>query len=318
MSMAAHMPSFTPCTEHRMSSALNCTFAVGLRQGRQATASKGFQHDHSLRINPGGVMNRSQLWKVVGLVFLACGFAGAQTITTFSAPGAGTGAGQGTGGFGINPQGTVVGSFVDNGNVFHGFQCVSGCASPSTFTTFDAPGAGAAAGQGTITFSINRFGVITGFYIDANNVTHGFVTAAPFNNFTILNEPDAGQGAGQGTVAGNVNLRGEIAGYYIDASGVSHGFVTAPPYRTFTSFDPPGSVFTNTAVASALSLHGSVTGTYLDAGGALHGYVRDANGAIAEFDAPGAGTGPGQGTGGASINDLEAVTGNYVDSTGLN
>ena len=58
-------------------------------------------------------MNRLQLWKVVSVVLLACGLASAQTITTFSAPGAGTGAGQGTGGFGINPQGTVVGSYLD-------------------------------------------------------------------------------------------------------------------------------------------------------------------------------------------------------------
>ena len=70
--------------------------------------------------------------------------------------------GQGTGGFGINPQGTVVGSFLDNNNVFHGFQCVSGCGSPSTFSEFNAPGAGTAANQGTITFSINLFGVTTG------------------------------------------------------------------------------------------------------------------------------------------------------------
>ena len=74
-------------------------------------------------------MNRLQLWKVVSVVLLACGLASAQKITTFSAPGAGTGAGQGTGGFGINPQGTVVGSYLDDGNVFHGFQCVSGCGS---------------------------------------------------------------------------------------------------------------------------------------------------------------------------------------------
>ena len=71
-------------------------------------------------------MNRLQLWKVVSVALLACGLASAQNITTFSAPGAGTGYGQGTGGFGINPQGTVVGSFLDDGNVFHGFQCVSG------------------------------------------------------------------------------------------------------------------------------------------------------------------------------------------------
>ena len=205
-------------------------------------------------------MNRLQLWKVVSVVLLACGLASAQTITTFSAPGAGTGAGQGTGGFGINPQGTVVGSYLDDGNVFHGYQCVSGCGSPSTFTKFNAPGAGTAANQGTITFSINLFGVIAGYYIDANNVAHGFVTAAPFKTFTTLNDPDAGQGAGQGTFAGNVNLGGEIAGYYVDANGVSHGFVTAPPYRTFTSFDPEGSVNTLTAVASALNLEGAVDG----------------------------------------------------------
>ena len=80
--------------------------------------------------------------------------------------------------------------------------------------------------QGTITFSINLFGVITGYYVDASNVAHGFVTAAPFRTFITLNDPDAGQGAGQGTFAGNVNLGGEISGNYIDANGVSHGFVT--------------------------------------------------------------------------------------------
>ncbi len=268
-------------------------------------------------------MNRLQLWKVVSVVLLACGLASAQSITTqnittFSAPGAGTGAGQGTGGFGINPQGTVVGSFLDDGNVFHGYQCVSGCGSPSTFSEFNAPGAGTAANQGTITFSINLFGVIAGYYIDANNVAHGFVTAAPFKSFITLTDPDAGQGAGQGTFAGNINLGGEIAGNYVDASGVSHGFVTSPPYRTFTSFDPEGSVNTLAPVASALNLEGTFTGVYLDANGALHGYVRAANGTITEYNVTGAGTGSGQGTEGSSISDLGATTGNYIDSSGVN
>src|SRR5579863_2496346 len=253
-------------------------------------------------------MIRLQLWKVASIVFLACGLASAQTITSFSAPGAGTGAGQGTGGFGINPQGTVVGSFLDDGNVFHGYQCVSGCGSTSTFTTFNAPGAGTAANQGTITFSINLFGVTTGYYIDASNVAHGFVTAAPFTNFVTLTDPDAGEGPGQGTFAGNVNLRGEIAGSYIDAGGVSHGFVTSPPYHTFTSFDPEGSVNTLMPVASALNLEGEVDGTYLDANGTFHGFVRAGNGTITEFNVMGAGTGSGQGTSGSSINDLGVAT----------
>jgi hypothetical protein len=284
-----------------------------------SNAFKGLHHDHSLQINSGGVMNRLQLWKVVSVVLLACGLASAQTITSFSAPGAGTGAGQGTGGFGINPQGTVVGSYLDDGNVFHGYQCVSGCGTASTFTTYNAPGAGTAAGQGTITFSINVFGVITGFLIDANNVSHGFVTTAPFKHFTILNEPDAGQGAGQGTTAGNIKPEGgEIAGSYVDSSGVSHGFVTAPPYRTFTSFDPKGSVATLIPVASALNQEGEVTGTYVDASGAFHGFVRAANGTITEYNVKGAGTGAGQGTSGSSISDLGTTTGNYIDSSGVN
>jgi hypothetical protein len=264
-------------------------------------------------------MNRLQLWKVVSVVLLACGLASAQTITPFSAPGAGTGAGQGTGGFGINPQGTVVGSYLDDGNVFHGYQCVSGCGAASTFTTFNAPGAGKAANQGTITFSINVFGVITGYFIDANNVAHGFVTSAPFKTFITLTDPDAGTGSGQGTFAGNIKPEGgEIAGSFVDASGVSHGFVTAPPYHTFTSFDPKGSVNTLMPVASALNQEGEVTGTYLDAKGALHGFVRAANGTITTYNVKGAGKGPGQGTSASSISDLGTTTANYIDSNGVN
>src|SRR5580698_8161138 len=66
----------------------------------ERATSKEFQNDHSIKSNPGGVMNPSQLWKVVSIVLLACGLASAQKhITVFDAPGAGTGAGQGTGGF---------------------------------------------------------------------------------------------------------------------------------------------------------------------------------------------------------------------------
>ena len=43
------------------------------------------------------------------------------TITEFDAPGAGTGAGQGTGASGINPAGTTEGNYNDSSNVFHGF-----------------------------------------------------------------------------------------------------------------------------------------------------------------------------------------------------
>ena len=63
--------------------------------------------------------------------------------------------------------------------------------------TFDAPGAGTMAGQGTGCFAgtdcsvlINNFGAITGYYLDANNVYHGFVRS-PDGKFTSFEAPGA-------------------------------------------------------------------------------------------------------------------------------
>src|SRR5438874_2269930 len=64
------------------------------------------------------------------------------TFTTFDAPGAGTGDGQGTFapifGFNINPQGTITGNYIDVCYVSHGFVR----APAGTRTTSDASGAG--------------------------------------------------------------------------------------------------------------------------------------------------------------------------------
>jgi hypothetical protein len=45
----------------------------------------------------------------------------------------------------------------------------------------------------------------------------------------------------------------------------------------------------------------------------LHGFVRDRHGHFAEFDVPGAGTGPGQGPQVFGIAPNGAVTGGYLD-----
>ncbi len=103
------------------------------------------------------------------------------TITTFEAPGAGTGTFQGTGAFfdffgtlqGLNDSSAVTGTYLDANNVFHGFLRKPN----GTFVTFDAPGADFTPGDfnGTVPDSINELGVITGFYYDSNFVPHGFV-----------------------------------------------------------------------------------------------------------------------------------------------
>src|SRR5215467_6866028 len=89
----------------------------------------------------------------------------AQTITTFDAPGAGTGTLQGTYALDIEPSGTTIGFVRDANDVRHGF-----IRSPDgRFTIFDAPGAGTAANQGTRAYSTNSSGSITGHFTDSAN-----------------------------------------------------------------------------------------------------------------------------------------------------
>jgi hypothetical protein len=68
----------------------------------------------------------------------------AQTITTFDAPGAGTGPLQGTYATNIGPVGTIIGFSRDVNDVRHGFVR----SQDGSFTIFDAPGAGTGAGPG--------------------------------------------------------------------------------------------------------------------------------------------------------------------------
>src|SRR5690348_12873071 len=60
-----------------------------------------------------------------------------------------------------------------------------------TIITFDAPGAGTAAGQGTTAFGINPSGTITGFTRDTNFARHGFVRAND-GTITVFDAPGAG------------------------------------------------------------------------------------------------------------------------------
>ena len=48
-------------------------------------------------------------------------------------------------------------------------------ATDGTLTLFDAPGAGVGSGQGTFPMTNNPANAIVGYYVDNNNVWHGFV-----------------------------------------------------------------------------------------------------------------------------------------------
>jgi hypothetical protein len=100
-------------------------------------------------------------------------------------------------------------------------------ASDGTITTFDVPGAGTGAGQGTVPEGLNFEGAITGSYIDSSSVSHGFLLGQ-HGTITTFDAPGAGTGAGQGTLPLLDNAEGAITGYDIDANGAFHGFLRNP------------------------------------------------------------------------------------------
>jgi hypothetical protein len=188
----------------------------------------------------------------------------------------------------------------------------SATAGESTIITFDAPGAGTSAGQGTFAFSINQQGAIAGYYLDMSNVYHGFVRTRR-GHITTFDVSGAGTGAFQGTLPYGSNPEGAIAGFYADSSYVYHGFVRAPD-GNITTFDAPdaGSTF-----AANINPAGVIAGDYSDVNNVQHAYVRTPDGNFTTFDAPGAGTGAFQGTFTGfldCINPEGAMTGYSLDT----
>jgi hypothetical protein len=92
------------------------------------------------------------------------------------------------------------GYVVEDGNFLHGFVRDAG----GTITVFDAPAASPLPFYGTVAFSINTAGMITGLYEDANAIYHGYVRF-PDGTFTTFDAPGAGTGANQGTFAESIN-----------------------------------------------------------------------------------------------------------------
>ena len=201
----------------------------------------------------------------------------------------------------------------------------AGQSSTPTFTTIDVTGAGTGAQQGTIITAINTAGDVAGFYLDTNNVVHGFVFPAG-GAITSFDVTGAGTSAGEGTFPASINSSGVIAGGYTDSTNASHGFVRAAN-GTIATFDAPGAP-TNTkdrgTVAASINDSGVIvgfysTGTYLT-NSVYHGFQRLATGqnTITNIDAPnaGSGNGPGfkQGTQAYGINASGEVVGSYTDS----
>ena len=198
----------------------------------------------------------------------------------------------------------------------------------SAFATIDVSGAGTGAQQGTAVTAIDAAGDVTGVYVDANNVFHGFVL--PVGGVSSsFNVTGAGTGAYQGTFPIGMDTAGNVTGYYITAETVSglsykpkayHGFVRTAS-GTITPFDVTVSGATETKPIGINATSG-VVGSYMTSDKIYHGFVRTTGGVISTFDEPNAGTvsipnAEGMGTSPVAINTAGTIAGKYVDATGM-
>lgn len=162
------------------------------------------------------------------------------------------------------------------------------------FTPFDAPAAGTGANQGTFAWFINSAGTITGWYIDSNNVWHGFVRDSSTGNIQTIDYP----GASNSTFnAINDSDPPVLTGDYSDSNIVFHGVLYSDGNYT-PEFDCPqaGTGAWQGTAPQATNAAGVTMGFCYDSNFVNHGFVRDAGGIITDFDCLQAGTNSYQGT----------------------
>jgi hypothetical protein len=195
---------------------------------------------------------------------------------------------------------------------------VSGFAG-SPIVTFDVPGAGTTAFQGTVPLVIGDSGDIAGYFIDSKNVFHGFIRSA-VGEFTTFDAPGAGTGYLQGTEPSGLADDGKVVGYYYDANYAYHGFLRGVDGAVITIDAPNAGTAPNQGTnVTSVNKDGESAGYMQDSNSVYHSFVRSSSGTFTLFDAPKAGTAAKQGTvvlyeGG--LNSQGETCGFYFNSNG--
>ena len=219
--------------------------------------------------NPEGTSVGS--YSLDGVHFHAFTFVSPNTFTAFDPP-----ASTSTTPNFIDPQGEIVGSYVDASSVSHGFTLKG-----TTYTTVDFPGA-----LFTVLTGLNPSGEMVGFYSNANanplcnggttGACHSFLVSKK-GSFTSFDPPGA-----TSSQASTVNPSGAIVGTYTDSAGVGHGYLLDKK-GNYTTIDFPGAVST---FVGGNNPQGDMVGEYGDTAGNGHSFLLS-NGTFTSFDPPG-------------------------------
>jgi uncharacterized membrane protein len=213
-------------------------------------------------------ISRALVGLLVWCIFARPASATSYSFTTIGQPG--------LGGFGINDSGQIVG--ID----FTGPAAKGYLYSDGVLTEFSAPRA-----IQTYASGINDLGQISGFYVDQNNMTHGFVNFAGRSVTTFNLSESEGQ-------IGGINNSGDLVGYTIGNTGVG-GF----KYDVWTGLSTALPI----ELAFGINDFGSIVGSNsIDA-------LLYSRGVLTEFNVPGA-----LETEAYGINDAGVIVGDYFNT----
>lgn len=232
------------------------------------------------------------------------------TFQTFSVPGALQGSAGTVGVNGINDTGTVSGFLVTPSGAYEGFLRDSS----GKFTFLNDP-ADTTVPSFTFANKSNIHGTVVGFFSNtAAGVYSGFLyNGASYTTYNLPDEP-----AGSSTLIYGINDFGDTCGQVLPAGGVPQAFVVVDGKPS--TFIVSGSGF---SFCEAINDQGVAVGGYVDSLGVYHGWIRQADGSVQTYNAPGASIRTGSvfcyGTNGGTvltgINNVGAMAGLYVDTT---
>ena len=169
--------------------------------------------------------------------------------------------------FGINNNGSIVGSFRDASNRSHAFVYDG-----RNFTQLDYPGA-----VRTFAYKINDAGQLVGAYVDTVGLTHGFSYFR--GKFTPINFPGSIDNT---AIARGINSRGDIVGMYDLTVDITHGFIYQD--GQYHTLDTPFAQQTDVLDINDL---GEISGYFWDDpfNGPFPGFLLDRNG-FSRFNFP--------------------------------
>jgi probable HAF family extracellular repeat protein len=200
-------------------------------------------------------------------------------VTKINIPGS-----AGTHPYGINNDGTVVGTYRTANGLLRGFKWIN-----RTFTDVVFPGA-----THTYALGINDEGAIVGSHSfnGPNGPWHSFVLVD--GQFTEFDPP------GWESDARDINNNGDIAGVYNESGNLpTHGFVRRAD-GTYVTIDLPGAPY---SLLKGINDAGTVSGAYIDNSGRYHAYFSTGVQTVG-FDFPGSHM-----TYGTDVNNLGVLLG---------